>query len=95
MHFECVTVVGGIARNKQAVGLPLPGHVAFGVVQLVQVVNVCQVDSADNFLLRLVTGSSSSFGLNMIEHALRQGDCVATLRRPEVLSEPSPKFPPG
>ncbi|KIJ60231.1 hypothetical protein HYDPIDRAFT_32486 [Hydnomerulius pinastri MD-312] len=41
-----------------------------------------------------VTGSSSGFGLAIVELALQKGDnVVATLRKPEVLSELASKYP--
>ncbi|KAG9308869.1 hypothetical protein JVU11DRAFT_11328 [Chiua virens] len=41
-----------------------------------------------------ITGSSSGFGLCIAEHALQKGDkVVATLRRPEVLSDLVAKYP--
>ena len=41
-----------------------------------------------------VTGCSSGFGLCITEHALQKGDrVVATLRKPEVLSELAVKYP--
>ena len=41
-----------------------------------------------------VTGCSSGFGLCITEHALQRGDkVVATLRKPEVLSDLAAKYP--
>ncbi|KAF8996901.1 NAD(P)-binding protein [Cyathus striatus] len=44
----------------------------------------------------LVTGSSSGLGLSVVKHALSEGDIVvATLRKPEVLSELTTQYGPS
>ncbi len=43
-----------------------------------------------------VTGASAGFGLGMTEHVLAQGHiAVATLRKPEVLSHLTDRYPPS
>ncbi len=44
--------------------------------------------------LLAVTGASSGFGRSMVEYVLRKGDiAVATLRKPEVLTDLKTKYP--